>query len=127
MKNLNNTTKIGMIALIFGIFSSTILLANGTSNEELKKEKSKDEVSVAYLEKTALVDEELLELEADLTDEGILSCSKDMIVKILNEADEVIYEGTYNGISAADQTLRKYMSKADLLVNVGNVAYYMVF
>ncbi|MFT4741754.1 MAG: hypothetical protein ACI9L9_002548 [Marivirga sp.] len=127
MKNVSITSRIGIFALLIGLFSTTFLFANGTSGESIEEVKSKDEIAAEKLESTVFVDEVLMEFEVDLTAEGILSCSKDIIVKILNEADEVIYEGAYNGIAAADKILKKYMSRGDLIVNVGNVAYYMVF
>jgi hypothetical protein len=127
MKNVSITLRIGILGIVIGLFSTTLLFANGTSGESTEEAKSKDEIAAEKLEGTVFVDEVLMEFEFDLAAEGILSCSKDIIVRILNEADEVIYEGAYNGIAVADKTLKKYMSRADLIVNVGNVAYYMLF
>jgi hypothetical protein len=127
MKTLKIISKIGMLALVIGMFSSTISFANCPTGDCPEEAKSKDEIAVEKLESTVFADEVLMAFELDFIAEGIMSSSTDIIVKILNEADEVVYEGAYNGIAVVDMTLKKYMSRADLVVNVGNVAYYMLF
>jgi hypothetical protein len=127
MKTLKIISRIGMLALLLGMFSSTMSFANCPTGDCPEEAKSKDEIAAEKLDSTVFVDEVLMAFELDLKAEGILSSSKDIIVRILNEADEVIYEGAYNGIAVADKTLKKYMSRADLVENVGDVAYYILF
>ena len=127
MKNVSNTIKVGMIALIIGAFSVNVWASNGTSETEPTKKLSKEELAVKDLEATIELQEDLSIFDEALEEEGILSCSKDIMVKILNASDEVVYEGSYNGFNITDPALKQFVSKADLLMTAGNVAYYMLF
>jgi hypothetical protein len=127
MTNLNLTSRIGMITLLIGLLSSTMLFAKTTADEITEEVKSKDEIAVEKLIVTVLSNDDVVEFELSLEAEGIFTFSTEVAVVILNDADEVVYEGAYNGIDTSDKTLKKYMAKADLMMNSGDVAYYMLF
>jgi hypothetical protein len=116
-----------MIALLIGLFSSTVLFANTTSGEKTENAKSKNEIAAQKLASTVLLSADLMDFELNLEAEGVFTVNNDVAVIILNDADEVVYEGAYNGISTSDKTLKRYMAKADLMINSGDKVYYMLF
>jgi len=127
MKNLKTIGKAGIIALIMCVFFSANLMANGTSGEEGKKETVKESVEVEKLIAEIQNNEEFALFDEVLAEEGIADCSHDTRVTILDANGEVVYEGTQAGISITDKQLKKYVERADFLVNVDNTAYYMIF
>ncbi|MFT4741756.1 MAG: hypothetical protein ACI9L9_002550 [Marivirga sp.] len=127
MKNSRLVSRIGMLALVIGMFTSTISFANCPTGGCLESPKSKDEIFAEKLESTVFIDQNLTDLEEDFITEGLLSTNGYILVKILNDADEVVYEGSYDGVSTDDLTLKRYIARADLMMNTGNTAYYIVF
>jgi hypothetical protein len=127
MKNLKTIGKAGIITLIMCVFFSANLMANGTSGEEGKKEKVKKSVEVEKLIAEIQKNEEFELFDEMLKEEGIIDCSNDTKVTILDANGELLYEGSQAGISITDKKLKKYVERADFLINVDNTAYYMIF
>ncbi|GAA5026565.1 hypothetical protein GCM10011506_12260 [Marivirga lumbricoides] len=121
MKNLKTSAKVSLIATVIACITTVDVMANDTDDKAVEKAKEAKYIA----EMTA--ESDLDRMERELIDEGVILCDNVTIVKILGENDEVVYEGELTSFETEDIQLRKYMAKADFLLNVDNISFYRIF
>ena len=126
MRNLKTITKAGIIALSMTLIFSANVNAKGTSEKEDISPAQKEQMKIDKL--IAEIQEDSLDiLSAELEEEGVLNCSNRTMIKILDAAGEVVYEGSYVGMSITNKELKNQVDRADFLVTIDDTNYYMVF
>ncbi|MBK6264543.1 hypothetical protein JKA74_05790 [Marivirga sp. S37H4] len=120
MKNLRTSAKVSLMILAMGIISSVQVMANETSISDKEKKEAK------YLAELK-AESELDKMGRELVEAGVILCDNITIVKILDEKDEIIYQGELNAFDTQDPELKKWMGRADFLLNVDNTSFYKIF
>ncbi len=118
------SAKLSAMILLTGLIFATEVLATEKKDSLVAKKEAKKEAK--YLAELT-TESDFDKMERELVESGVILCDNITIVKILDENDEIIYEGRYHAFEAVDPELKRWMKKADLILNFENTSFYKIF
>jgi len=121
MTTIKTTAK--MIALSF-IMSLAI---NVTAYANVEKALNKPFYSDAEMISLLQLDKEFDKIEFELREEGILECENTEIIIVLDENDEIVYQGSHQLEDENNAFLTRLLTKADYIMSSGGKNFYKVF
>ncbi|HET8858358.1 hypothetical protein [Marivirga sp.] len=121
MQTIKTTAK--MIALSLMMSFTINFTASAASNEATVNPHYSDAEMIKLLD----IDSEMIQIEKELREEGILECENAEIIIVLGQDDEIVYQGSYQLEDENNAFLTRLLTKADFVMSTDGKSFYKVF